>query len=276
MAKTLEHFPKHKESTPDEQDKRIMETAQKFFIDSISTDKPELLKSFSLSELLDLYAGMMNGEPTVEGFNKFLADQADKSGKNNEQTEIPEKPTAEQIKTNALLSKEFKKFLLEKLPRDLPVLKNRSGQLSGRFGYLIEQDDLIDELSVEELLDIHKKRKNKTILGFYVSGKYIEGDKIKQSRLPSTIYADGDFIEIPAGYAHYNLNPKGLYKGTAGGPNFLYLVEGSTADRENYVAKRHSKASGGKQWLISASPLKIRAKIELTPHVIKELESGFE
>src|SRR3989344_3792252 len=115
MAKTLEHFPKHKESTPDEQDKRIMETAQKFFIDSISTDKPELLKSFSLSELLDLYADMMNGEPTVEGFPEFLADQADKSGKNNKQTEIPEKPTAEQIKTDALLNKEFKKFLLQKL-----------------------------------------------------------------------------------------------------------------------------------------------------------------
>lgn len=109
-----------------------------------------------------------------------------------------------------------------------------------------------------------------------MSGKYIDGDRIKQSRLPSAIYVGGDFIEIPAGYVHYNLNPRELYKGSAGGSNFLYLVEGSTADKENHVVERHSKASGDKRWLISASLLKIRAKIELTPHVIKELGIGFE
>lgn len=268
--------PKTAAPSPEERDKEILAGASKFFTDSIPAFDPEALESHKPRDLLETYDKMMDEEPTLDGFRRTMLRQlCDIPGK-EEQCRGLEVMTPREVLTDERLSGLFKKFLIEKLPRDL--LKERAERVSKERGYEVDDEDMVDEVSVNDLMAIHEKRPFRTVSGFHASKKDLPGGEIEQSRFPSTIMVGGEKIEVPAGYTHYNLNPEALYKGnlSAGGPNFLYLVEGSTAGKEDPTAAAHAKASGSKQWQVLPGKLRVRAKIELTPRVIEELGLKFE
>jgi len=208
--------------------------AKSFLIKELSAFiNREKLQNVPIKELFEDYKNLINSEASLENFQK-LKEKYNDTETNQEN-----------------FNNQYREYLLKKLPKEL------------------RERHIKSNTSIKDLEKVHyfrKKNNCQMILGFHVSNVDIpEGETIWKSYSESQI---GDIV-LPAGqYVQYSTNPQYLWS-CPGSSRYLYLVEGSTANK--IIDKQGWRASA----VYDKKGLEILAKIELTHELEKALGLQF-
>lgn len=230
-----------------------LEAVRDFFLVQIGElISPEKSRRMSPYQLFVAYQEYINMETSFDNFKKFLIKYNDKKYQNI---------TENDLEKNREINYKYRQYLQEKISD----AKDRE-----REQY---EDGLGEEIPIKKLEKLAKA--SRMVLGYHTSPRRLnENDKIELSTKEAVVKTEGGLeAKIPAGFAHYSINPSQLYKHNA---RFVYFVEGNYGHLETAQGKKYAEATNG-DWAVSGQrDLHVRAGFELTDKLVKELKLGFK
>ncbi len=118
-----------------------------------------------------------------------------------------------------------------------------------------------EDLDADKLETLHQKRLeagHNMVLGFHVTDNQIDGD-ILSSKIPTTLLARDETIDIPAGRTFYSTSPQSLYKQRS---KYLVFVEGDQSESDDQH-KKTGAAHGNGDWVSTNRKLPVLESFDL-------------
>ncbi len=216
-----------------------LKKAREFFVDALPLTDSSVAKRMTPKQLFDAYQNFINSDPSFEHFQTIVS------------MSNPDLSFSRQdIKSQPQLLNLWKKYLVKKLPA---ALVERQME--------IQKIDDEEDLDADKLETLHKKRMeagHKMILGFHVTDNPIEGD-ILPSKIPTTLLASDETIDIPAGRTFYSTSPQSLYKQHS---KYLVFVEGDQSESDEQ-RKKTGAAHGNGDWVSTNRKLPVVESFKL-------------